>query len=437
MAKKRKDFDGDPGSVIGEVIYSVIKPIHKEGEKIKRRRRANHTRKYYTSKPKVTQKDIVFAMLPQGIRNAGENFSRRDLNYATRPLVYNHPAWEKGEVLNYDYFSQGLLVDYQKERGLIPGLWTEARGHFQEPHTGKVIGLGTREVLAYVFPKYTFNKILYVEKEGEWSKLRAAKLAERFDMGLASAKGYPVEAVRELFARAEAGDHQLFVFHDADPDGYNIVWVMREATRRMPHHNVEVIDIGLTVEDALEMNLDSEPFSRKKAIPHRLHGRLSTVAEEYFVVRRERFELNAILPDTRRIEYIERKLEEAGVRPKVIPPDDALKELGEGIYREKVGGWVEEAIAELLDTDELKERVAEELKERFGLENAREWIEEGFEIDRSKSWKDVLDEKLDGSYRAEYEDELHDAVHKCVREGVSEREVEEQGDQETTGGGGG
>jgi hypothetical protein len=40
-------------------------------------------------------------------------------------------------------------------------------------------------------------------------------------------------------------------------------------------------------------------------------------AGEYFIYREERFELNAILPDTRRIEYIEEKLKENGVRARL------------------------------------------------------------------------------------------------------------------------
>ena len=48
-----------------------------------------------------------------------------------------------------------------------------------------------------------------------------------------------------------------------DIDGYEIARVLREGTRRMPHHLVEVVDIGLTVEDAVKMGLNSEPFSRK------------------------------------------------------------------------------------------------------------------------------------------------------------------------------
>ncbi len=421
MAKK--DFAGDPGGLIGDAIFSAIKPIYKEGEKAKRASRAATRRLYYEPIPKVSQKEIVFSVLGRAIRNAGSLFSARDLYYATRPLAYAHREWDDDKQLDYSYFSQTLLTEYQEWHGPIAGLWRDPRGSLHEPHTGKSVALGTREVLAYEFPKHTFDKILYVEKEGEWPKLQAARLAERYDMAIASAKGYPVEAVRELFSRAEGGEYQLFCFHDADLDGYNIARVMREATRRMPGYSVEVVDLGLTVEEALEKGIDPEPFSRKKDISRALLRTLSDVAREYLYrpnpygrgVKGHRFELNAILPDTSRIEYIERKLEENGVRGKVIPPDDALGGLAEEMYREEHDARIDAMVKEMF-LEELKEELAEEFKEYFELDApaVRESIEKKFEADRALSWRDALKARF-GELQEEHDDALRDAVREKVR----------------------
>jgi hypothetical protein len=432
VPKKKKDFSGDPGGLIGDAIFSAIKPLYKEGEKARRSRSYTPRRTYYVPIPKTSQKEIVFEVLAQAIGRAGANFSARDLYYATRPLCYGHSEWEDGKRLDYRYFSQTLLTEYQEEHGFIDGLWRDARGHLHEPHTGKSVALGTREVANYEFPEYTFDKILYVEKEGELSKLQAAKLAERYDMAICSGKGQPSEAVRTLFARAEGGDYQLFVFHDADLDGYNIARVMAEETRRMPGYFVDVVDIGLTVEDAVDMGLTPEPFSRKKNISWELRTRLSGMAQQYLYqrdgyrgVKGQRFELNAILPDTRRVEYIERKLEENGARGKVIPPDEALKERREAMYRAKVDGWVDEVIAEMLDADELKNKMAEQFQERFGLDEAREWIEKGFEDDRAQSWRGVLKAKLEKLYEDEHKGDLRDSVREYVQEIVDDEDEED------------
>ena len=429
---KKKDFTGDPGGLIGDAIFSAIKPLYKEAKRQERAARAPR-KTYYAPIPKTYIKDIVFEVLPQAIRNAGANFNARDLYYATRALAYNHSEWEGDKTLGYNYVSQTLLTEYQEDHGRIPGLWRDSRGNLREPHTGKQVALGTREIAAYEFPEYTFDKILYVEKEGELPKLQAAKLGERYDMAICSGKGQPTEAVRTLFERAEGGDYQLFVFHDADLDGYDIARVMAEETRRMPDYSVDVVDIGLTVEDALDMGLASEPFYRKKNISWELRMRLSDVAKEYLYqrdgyrgVRGRRFELNAILPVTRRIEYIERKLEENGVRGKLIPPEEALAERREKMYREKVDGWVDEAIAEMLDLGELKNKMVEEFQERFGLDAAREWIEKGFEDDRAQSWRGVLKAKLEKLYEDEHKGDLRDSVREYVQESVDEGEEDDE-----------
>jgi DNA topoisomerase VI subunit A len=423
VATKKKDFSGDPGGLIGDAIWSAVKPLYKEAKKQERSARTRR-RTYFAPEPKVSQKNIVLSIMRRAIQNAGANFSARDLYYAARPLVYAHAEWEDGKRLEYGYFSQTLLTEYQEQRGAIAGLWRDPRGSLHEPHTGESVALGTREVASYEFPEYTFDKILYVEKEGEWPKLQAARLAERYDMAIASAKGYPVEAVRELFSRAEGGEYQLFCFHDADLDGYNIARVMREATRRMPGYSVEVVDIGLTVEDALEMDLDPEPFSRKKDISRWLRRALSDVAKEYLYrpnsygrgLSGERFELNAILPDTARIEYIERKLEENGVRGKVIPPDDKLTELAEEKYRDLSSGWVTEAIDALISSDEFKKEIADKFLGEFGLDEARRYIEECFDKDRALSWREALEARLE-----EVREKHADAFKSAVREKLRER----------------
>jgi hypothetical protein len=427
----KKDYTGDPGGLIGAAIWSATKPLYKEAKRQERAARAPR-KTYYAPIQKTYIKDIVFEVLPQAIRNAGTNFNARDLYYATRTLAYNHVEWEDGKTLDYTYFAQGLLTEYQEDHGRIAGLWRDPRGHLHEPHTGNSVALGTREIAAYEFPEYTFDKILYVEKEGELSKLQAARLGERYDMAICSGKGQPTEAVRTLFEHAQGRDFQLFVFHDADLDGYDIARVMAEETRRMPEYSVDVVDIGLTVEDSLEMGLAPEPFSRKKDISWELRMRLSGVAKEYLYQRNgysrgisgKRFELNAILPDTRRVEYIERKLEENGVRGKVIPPDDALAERREKMYREKVEGWVDDIIKEILDADELKKKMVEEFQERFGLDQAREWIEKGFEDDRAQSWRGVLKAKLEKLYKNEHIGDLRDSVREYVRENVDDEDEE-------------
>jgi DNA topoisomerase 6 subunit A-like protein len=307
-----------------------------------------------------------------------------------------HTAKRLDPEKGYDTF-KGILDAYQRERGKIEGLYYDPRGRLREPHGGKTVDVGTREIESYTFPHLTFDKILYVEKEGIWPQLEASALAERYDMAILTGKGYATEAARTLFEKAEEDDYQLFVFHDADPDGYNIARTLREETSRMPGYSVQVEDIGLTIEDAEDRGLLPETFTRKKGLPKELE--LTEREQECFVgsYRGEdgngkevytctRYEINALKTAPEKIAYIEEKLKEKGIRGKVIPPEGEMDRLAEGKYRKKVRGWVNEVIAEVLASDELKNKMAHEFQDRFKLGSARTWIETEFKHrDDSKS----------------------------------------------------
>jgi hypothetical protein len=194
----------------------------------------------------------------------------------------------------------------------------------------------------------------------------------------------------------------------------------------MPDYSVDVVDIGLTVEDALEMGLASEPFHRKKNISWELRMRLSDTAKEYLYQRNgysrgisgQRFELNAILPDTRRVEYIERKLEENGIRGKVIPPEEKLGDLTDEKYRDLITKWVDETIGELISSEELNEKIADQFIDEFELGESRSHIEQRFEKDRSVSWRDALTARLEEVHK-KHTDVIKDAVREAIEDALT------------------
>lgn len=114
-----------------------------------------------------------------------------------------------------------------------------------------------------------------------------------------------------------------------------------ECHRRMPGHSVDVIDLGLKLDEALEMGLQTEEFTRKRELPASLLPSLTQTERTYFggvrVGRRSwvgrRVEINA-MTSPQLVEYVERKLGEAGARGKVIPPDDELARL-DALSRQK------------------------------------------------------------------------------------------------------
>ena len=242
-----------------------------------------------------------------------------------RPLIQQYTDKE----LDYAYFSQTLLPEYERTVAPLPGLYYEARGALHHPHDDQVIPLGTREVEAYTPPPWQFDKVLYIEKEGLEAQLAPYRLGQRYDMAIIYGKGYAVTACRDLLARSDIREMKIFVLHDADINGYDIARTLGEATRRMPNHSVDVIDVGLTVPQAIEFGLETEKFTRRKELPADLE--LDEDALEWFTgepiqagygkphYECPRCELNAFSSDEL-AEFIETGLQRHGATTKLVPP---------------------------------------------------------------------------------------------------------------------
>jgi len=430
--KTRLEGFGVPG-VAGEVaraMFGPIKPLYKKG---RRRVRTSSMRERTPKKAgtEVSFKDAIYASMEQAVLDASSGgeypFSARDLFYAVRPLYVDHTSKRLDPENGYNTF-KGILDAYQEEHGKIEGLYYDPRGRLREPHSGHVVDVGTREIEAYSFPRHTFDKILYVEKEGIWPQLEAHNLAERYDMAILTGKGYATEAARTLFEKAEKGNYQLFVLHDADPDGYNIARTLSEETRRMPGYSVEVIDIGLTVEDAEDRGLLPETFTRKKSLPTSLvlderelacfEGRYkgtSGAGNGKKLYECTRYEINALKTAPEKISYIEEKLEEKGVRGKVIPPEDELPGLARSRYLALTEEWIVDAVREIVIDDDFTDAIADQFRDKFELDEARSRIEQRFEEDHALSWREALDDALE-----EVRDKHRDAIKASVREAIED-----------------
>jgi hypothetical protein len=100
----------------------------------------------------------------------------------------------------------------------------------------------------------------------------------------------------------------------------------------MPEYHVDVIDLGFKLQEALDMGLSTEFYTRKKAIPSELVPTLTELELDFFTGMQvsenewqaRRIELNALGPEER-IAFLERKLAEHGATAKVLPPDSVLQ----------------------------------------------------------------------------------------------------------------
>ena len=200
-------------------------------------------------------------------------------------------------------------------------------------------------------------------------------------MAIIYGKGFAVTACRELLALFEIREEmKIFVLHDADINGYDIARTLGEATRRMPNHNIDVIDLGLTVPQAIEYGLETEQFTRRKALPADLE--LDDDALEWFTgepidagygkphYECTRCELNAFSADEL-AEFIEAGLQRHGATTKLVPPADVLAEHVQKARDEALTDLVTAELARLVDIDAVVDQLVADRPELVVVDEDR------------------------------------------------------------------
>ena len=260
----------------------------------------------------------------------------RQIFYVARPLIEE----QTDKPLVYTYFSQTLLPNYVNEHSCDWDVVYDDRGHFIEPHTNRMIGLGTLNVRNYLSrvsqlkleeadfdpasiktygPEGNFGAVLYIEKEGFMPLFERVRLAKRYDIAIMSSKGMSVTAARELVDSVCGTDVPLLVLHDFDAAGIIIKDTLENDTRRYSYSSPpNVIDLGLSFPDI--GGLTPEPHSSKITDERLEQAGIEPDAIAY--LREQRVELNA-MTSRQLVNFVERKLKENNIG-KVIPAGETL-----------------------------------------------------------------------------------------------------------------
>jgi DNA topoisomerase VI subunit B len=334
------------------------------------------------SKPSMSKKDAAYEVIEDAYMGASSGntlpATARQVYYPSRRMML--PLIRDGEDVSDNDFTQRLLPDFVADNPVLTADWDvtfDDRGSATEPHTGRVIDLGTVGVrdhlkqilddpksssarLAKAFvdtfgPKGRYSAVLFIEKEGFDPLIRATRIRERFDILAMSTKGYSNVASRKLVdvICGELG-LPLFVMHDFDRDGFGIRQTLVEDGRRYTFENEigKVVDLGLRLADVHRLGLDSEVFSLGRVSPQaaseQLRKRGASEAEVAFLIdgqgvrdlrsgeegRPHRVELNS-LSSGQLVALIEEGLQRHGVA-KVIPDGAGMAEAFAAFTREKI-----------------------------------------------------------------------------------------------------
>jgi len=339
--------------IIKGMVRSSTKKWTKQRKAEERSASARVRRTTMFSMPRYTIKDAAYEYMERAYNKVSSNgrlpAHARQVMYAARGYIQE----QTGKDLSDQYFIQTLLVGYMQDYGL-EGRWNivfDARGHLNEPHTKKVVPLGTLEVRDYLGktakasldfddlgidlednlistcgPERRYSAILFIEKEGFMPLFNEVKLAQRYDIAIMSTKGMSVTASREAVDRL-CGKYSipLLILRDFDKAGFSIARTISSSTDRYTfRNNIEVHDLGLRLDDVHKYDLPSESVSYGNTNPRRNLRKNGATEEEIEFLLDSRVELNAFTSE-QLIEWIEGKLDKHGVK-KVVPDEDAMSD---------------------------------------------------------------------------------------------------------------
>ncbi len=332
-------------------LESALKGVCKEWKRAKRRqdRVSGHSlnRMRYRSY-RTTIREAAYRVMEEAYQKAsgGGKYpaNARQIYYAARPKILE--LTDKAE-LGSQYFCQVLLKDYLDDYGNDWDVVFDARGHFVEPHTEKIIGLGGIDVRQYindftqgefnttpiqkpatridtVGPHLRYGAVLFIEKEGFAPLLEAAKIAERYDIAIASTKGMPVAALCDLLGKIRHYGIKAYVVHDFDKAGFSIVKTLRQGARGSRGHG-DVVDLGFRLDDIEGLERESVGYPSDPRHNLSMNGATDEEMAILYQGHRygERVELNAMTTD-QFVGWLETKLDEHGIK-KVMPNEEILQ----------------------------------------------------------------------------------------------------------------
>jgi Topoisomerase 6 subunit A/Spo11, Toprim domain len=340
-----------------------------------------------TAGERRSQKDVVLDNLDEVIAKVSADgrfrFNQRQLFYALRPIVRD----ELDKELTTENFA-GIITDYEAEHGEIPGMYREPRGSIYHPHQRQTITLGTLMVEDYDRPLWTFNKLLYIEKEGFTEALKDVRWAEQHDCALMSSKGFSTRAARDLVDKLAEHDEPITVFcvHDADAFGTMIYQTFQEETKARGARKVEIINLGLEPWEALAMGLEVESVEtgeKRKPVADYV---LSHEGEWEEWLQTRRVELNA-MTTPQFIGWLDGKMT---AFDKLIPPAEVLeKELAERIERKLRQAITERILREAGLDDQVTAAIA--AIEKPGASALERGIKELFERQPDREWRNHIE----------------------------------------------
>ncbi len=349
---------------------------------------------------KRSQKDVVLGNLDRVIADVsgdGEfRFNARQLLYGLRPIVMH----ELGEELKIGNFTQ-IITDYESEHGEIDGMYREPRGSITHPHRDETVTLGTLMVEEYERPVWTFNKLLFIEKEGANEALKAVRWPERHDCAVMSSKGFSSRAARDLIDKLAEHDEPITVYAVTDADAYGsmIHQTLQEATKARGARKINIVHLGLQPWEAIAMGLEVETVKQgdkrkpvadyvKAADESGEHGTAPDGDSWEDWLQTHRVELNA-MTTPQFIEWLDAKMAAHKVG-KLVPPAAVLTAELDQRTKDKVRAILTERIQREAGLEQQVKAAIAKIKKPSAAALAK-GIKQSFKEKADREWRDHIE----------------------------------------------
>lgn len=389
----------------------LAEPIRKTTERVmnqlKRTNIKDNLPRSSTKEKVPSQKRIVIERLEEAIEKASGQgkyrYSLRQLYYVMRPLVMEYT----GKELKYPNFNT-IITEYEFDTGQdLDGVYRDERGTLLHPHSHEEIKLGTKTVEKYQRPIFSFNKILYSEKEGFFEILKDAGFCEKHDCALLTSKGFASRAARDVIDLLADTEEELLFFciHDADLAGTLIYQALQGATKARPERKVKIINLGLDPWEGVSMGLEVESLERRstknpaKYVLEYDLGRENIKPFDFEEqarwadwqewLRSRRIELNAMDTPTF-LDWLDQKISKYSTG-KVIPQENYLKNQAEINLQAQLKQKIREEILNSMSIDKLVDEQFEAAFPNIQAEvkklNLEEGLRKNLENAPKQSWK--------------------------------------------------
>jgi hypothetical protein len=341
--------------------------------------------------PTVSQKSVCFAHMDEAIRDVSSDrqyrFHYRQCFYRLRPIVQE----ETGSELQWENFSK-IVELYAVEFGEEVMSYKDPRGSLFIPHTHERIPLGTLNVEKFDRPQWRFNKLLFIEKEGFHEALIEVGWPDRHDVTLITSKGQPTDAVHVAICRIGLTGEpvQILALHDADCAGSKMIEVLRDEARSRAGDSIEIIDLGLGLEEAVELAqqgiVEIEDVRYEKVQPVGSH-----VSDDWaHWLQTHRVELN-VFTTAQFIDWLDEKMAEHG-NGRLIPPDTVLSRALTDDVREELHQRITEKILAEADLGGQVETELEKIKPQIEqrAESLAEQVADELDEEPQQAWSNVV-----------------------------------------------